>query len=138
MPTERTTPNTPMRETITPSIQDLDTTGIEETILFQKQDQAVQHVLETLLDMNTNIVDQVRAWMNFQDAFSMSHLMDLYIDSPKSIQKPDYKVGTVKQRLNSWTITSLLFVCKFGKSKMKEMNCLLSDEHWLAFTNKDF
>ena len=129
MSTEQTSPNTPMRELITPSIQ-----GIQGTILFQEQDKAIQHVLETLLGMSPTIIDQVKAWMNYQDASCMAHLMDLYTESQRSILQSEYKIGETKNHLSKLVTTGLYFACKYGANKIKPLILLLRNEDWLSFT----
>ena len=112
-----------MRDPISPSTQ-----GSQGTILFQEKDRAIQHVLESILGMSPNIIEQVKAWMDYQEASCMAHLMDIYTDSPKSIQQPEYKVGQTKHYLSKWVITGLYFACKFGAYKTKQLNRLLSDQ----------
>ena len=128
--TEPITPTTPMRVAFTPESQ--------ETILFDDQDKAVQHVLESLIGMSPETIAQAKAWMDFQNANTMPKLMDLNYDSPKTIQQPEYKIGNTKHRLDKWTNVSLHFICKYGAYMAKALKRIPEDGDWLLVTIEDF
>ena len=111
---------------------------LERTILFDEDAQAIDHVLSELLRMNTETIDKVKLWFAYNNVRSMSHLIDLYLDSPEHIKSPEYRVGSVKEYLDKWSGVSLTLICKLGEYLITQNRSMLDNQDWLRISKTDF
>ena len=85
------------------------------TILFEENDQVIDHVLTVLLLMNVSTVEKVKLWLEYKNVHNMSQLLDLYFDDPENIKSPEYRVGSTKEYLDKWSGVGLTIICKLGE-----------------------
>jgi hypothetical protein len=111
---------------------------LKRTILFDENAQAIDHVLSELLRMNTETIEKVKLWFAYNNVRSMSHLIDLYLDSPENITSPDYRVGSTKEYLDKWSCVSLTLICKMGEHLIRLEKRMLENQDWLNFSRVAF
>ena len=111
---------------------------ISGTILFVEQDQAIDHVLSNVLGMKEPIITNVKAWMEHHGISSMSNLLDFYWQDPDNLKHAEYWVGNTKDRLASWPLAGLGFICKYGEDFVASNRSLMTDDDWLNTTKEDY
>ena len=113
-------------------------TILESTLLFDKNEQATDHVLTQILKMDNNTVEKVKLWLVYHNVHSMSSLLDLFFDDPENIKSPEYRVGSTKEYLDKWSGISLTIICKLGQHLITKNMQMLGNDDWLNLSRFDY
>ena len=111
---------------------------MEGTVLFTENEQAIDYVLSQVLAMDTNTIDKVKAWLDYNNVRSMSNLLDLYWDNPDHIKDNESRVGSTKNYLDKWSLVGLSSICKYGENYVAENRCMITDNDWLHLTKEEY
>ena len=121
-----------------PSEQSSSNPLMEGTILFDENDQAIDHVLSNVLQLTNREVRQIKLWLASYNITSLSMLLELFRACPEKVKVPTYKNGAIILHLSKHLSVTLAMICKVAEYICTPENREMVNKDWLNLTRQAY
>jgi hypothetical protein len=111
---------------------------IQGNILYDPDEQALDHTFSNVMKMDTPTIEKIRLWMDYTNTKPTSYLSDLnFAESPNLIPL-EYIIFQTKYYLGRITCLQLGLIMRMSQFFMAEHKRFPTNDNWISYIKRDY